>query len=127
MTPPIFAVCALDAGVTALLGADVVRLFPFGMAPQNVTRPYAVWQVIGGQPENFLAGRPDAATFNIQVDVYGDSADSVRAVAKAIQQAVELDATVTAYRGESREQSTMLHRTSFDVDWIVLAADDSSS
>ena len=46
----IFATCAADPAVTALLGTAPVRLFPFGMAPAGVVKPYAVWQQVGNEP-----------------------------------------------------------------------------
>ena len=119
MYPPIFQVAAADPGVTALLGAAPTRLYPFGEAPQGVTYPYAVWQSAGGAPENFLAGRPDADSYTTQVDVYADTADSARKVAKALRDAVELVAHVVAWRGDSRDPETKKYRFSFDVAWIV--------
>ena len=119
MYPPIFATCKANAGVTALLGSSPVRLYLFGTAPQGVTKPYAVWQAVGGAPENFLGDRPDADSFTLQVDVYADTAATARSVAAAISYAVETVAHVTSWRGESREQETKDYRSSFDVDWIV--------
>lgn len=119
MYPPIFSTCKADAGVTALLGTNPCRLYLFGEAPQGVAKPYAVWQSVGGQPENFLGQRPDADSFTLQVDVYADTAASARAVAVALSHAIEAVAYVTSWRGESRKQETKDYRSSFDVDWIV--------
>lgn len=121
MTPPIQQVCAQDAAVTALLGAGAdLRLYSFGEAPDGVTRPYAVWQMVSGEPENYLAGRPDADGFTLQVDVYGTTGTSVRQVRDAIRDAIELQAYVTRWGGESRDPTTKSYRSSFDVDWMVL-------
>ena len=119
MYPPIFATCKADAGVTALLGSNPVRLYLFGTAPQGVTKPYAVWQSAGGRPENFLGDRPDVDNFTLQVDVYADTASAARSVAAAISYAVETVANVTSWRGESRDIETKDYRSSFDIDWIV--------
>ncbi|AGZ36529.1 MAG: DUF3168 domain-containing protein [Pseudomonas sp.] len=120
MTPPIFQVCSQDAGVTALLGAGAdLRLYSFGEAPDSVTKPYAVWQLVNGTPENYLAGRPDVDGFTLQVDVYGSTSTSVRQVRDAIRDAVELRANVTRWGVEGRDPTTKNYRTSFDVDWIV--------
>jgi hypothetical protein len=119
-TPPIFALCAANVGVTALLGSNPVRFFMFGMAPQNVQKPYAVWQVVAGKPENYLAGRPDAEGHTIQVDVYGDSASQTRSTLSAIEGAIELNCYITRYGGESRDPVTMNYRSTMDVDWISL-------
>ncbi|MCO5364807.1 DUF3168 domain-containing protein [Pseudomonas alliivorans] len=116
---PIFAVCAADPGVTALLGIEPTRLYPFGEAPEGVAKPYAVWQVITGSPENYLAGRPDIDGLTLQVDVYAVSAGGARSVAEAISQAIELRAHVVRWGGENKDPETKLYRSSFDIDWLV--------
>lgn len=119
MTPPLFSVCAASSAVTALLGSSPVRLWPFGEAVQGAAKPYAVWQVIGGAPENYINQVPDADRFLVQVDVYAETGASARSVAEALRNAIEPHAHITAWRGESREQDTRLYRFSFDVSWIV--------
>jgi len=119
MFPPIFQVAAADPGVTALLGPGPVRLYPFGEAPQGVTLPYAVWQLVSGSPENYLAGRPDVDSFTLQVDVYASTVASARAVGAALRDAVELHAHITRWGGESRNRETGRYRLNFDCDWFV--------
>ncbi|WP_028627656.1 tail completion protein gp17 [Metapseudomonas resinovorans] len=117
MFAPLFQVCAADAAVQVALGNNPVRLYPFGEAPQNVARPYAAWQGIGGAPENFLSQRPDIDRFAIQVDVYADTATAARNAAKALRDAIEPHAHITRWGGESRDPVTNHYRVSFDVDW----------
>ncbi|MGE7096382.1 DUF3168 domain-containing protein [Pseudomonas fulva] len=120
MTPPIFQACAASAAVTALLGSGAdLRLYSFGEAPQGVAKPYAVWQLIGGSPDNYLAGRPDVDSARLQVDVYGTTATSARQVRDAIRDAIELRSNITRWGGEGRDPTTKNYRTSFDVDWMV--------
>ena len=120
MTPPIFQACAASAAVTALLGSGAdLRLYSFGEAPQGVTKPYAVWQLIGGSPDNYLAGRPDVDSASLQVDVYGTTSISARQVRDAIRDAIELRSNITRWGGEGRDPTTKNYRVSFDVDWIV--------
>lgn len=120
--PPIFQVCSVDPAVTAWLGESPCRLYLFGLAPQSHETPYAVWQVISGLPENYLAGRPDADSFTLQVDVYARTASESRSVAQVLMYAIELHAHVVGYRGEERDTETGLYRSGFDVDWIVSRA-----
>jgi hypothetical protein len=120
MYPPIFAVCSASSAVKALVGNSPVRLYPFGEAPQGVIKPYVVWQVIGGSPENYINQVPDVDYYSLQVDVYGDDAASVRGVAEALRDAIEPVAYITAWRGESRDPETRDYRYSFDIDWHVL-------
>lgn len=120
MSAPIFEICSKSAGVGALLGKGVdTRLYSFGEAPEGVAKPYAVWQVISGSPENYLAGRPDADGFTLQVDVYAATGTAARKVRTAIRDAIELRAHVTRWGAEARDPATKNYRTSFDVDWIV--------
>lgn len=116
---PIFTVSAADAGVRALLGVTPHRLYPFGEAPEGVAKPYAVWQLVTGSPENYLAGRPDMDGFTLQVDVYAATASSARAVTDAIAHAIELKANVVRWGGENKDAATNLYRSSFDIDWLV--------
>lgn len=118
MIPPIFSLCAADSAVTALIGSNPVRLYPFGEAPQDVAKPYAVWQTINGSPENFLAGRPDADNYSVQVDVYGITSASVLQVSEALRDALELDAYITNWGNTSRDTETKHYRYSFGVDFI---------
>lgn len=116
-TPPIFTACQASAGVRAIFGSSPMRVYMFGMAPQDVKKPYAVWQVIGGSPENYLAGRPDTERHALQIDVYADSASVARSALSAIEHAIELDCYITRYGGESRDPQTLNYRSSMDVDW----------
>jgi hypothetical protein len=117
MFPPIFQVAAADPGVTALLGTAPVRLFPFGEAPEGTPLPYAVWQLVSGSPENYLAGRPDMDGFTLQIDVYAATGASARAVGAALRDSIELRAHITRWGGESKDEETGRYRLSFDVDW----------
>jgi hypothetical protein len=122
MFAPIFVIAAADAAVTALIGTgapgDPVRLFPFGEAPEGVQLPYAVWRNITGGPENQLNSRPKADTFNLQVDIYGASAASVRAVTFALNNALETHGHITRWGRENRDKDTGNYHYDFDIDFI---------
>ena len=111
MIAPIFAVCAASQAVRDLLGSNPVRLYPFGMQDDNIVYPYAVWQNVGGSPEN--------DHYSLQVDVYGDTDTDVIAVARALRDAIEGKAYITRWGEQSRDPETMRYRYSFDVDWIT--------
>ncbi|MBZ5489144.1 DUF3168 domain-containing protein [Halomonas aquamarina] len=115
--PPLFRVCAANAGVTALLGVNPTRLFPFGGAPENVPKPYAVYQVLNGVPENYLAEPPDVDDWSIQVDIYATTVSDVNAVLAALRRAIEPHAYITRLGGTGTEPNTQLKTTSFDVSW----------
>ena len=121
MIPPIFASVSASNAVKALLGSAPVRFYPFDLAPQPGTpayaEPYAVWQIVGGNPENYLGTLPDADRYTIQVDVYAATTTSARAVAEALRDAIEPHAYITRWGDESTDTETGLSRTGFDVDW----------
>lgn len=121
MFPPVFPAVDSSSACRALLraAAGPTRFYQFGMAPQNVVKPYAVWQRVYGLPENYLGDLPDADSFSLQIDVYASSADSARSVAVALRDAIEPVAYITAWLGESIDPDTLNNRFSFQVDWIV--------
>lgn len=119
MFPPIYEVCAASPAVTSLLGTNPVRLFAFGEAPQNEARPYAVWQMVTGSPENYVGDRPDIDRYLIQIDVYAVGGATSRSVALALRDAIEPGAHIVGWRGEGRDPDTRMYRYSFDVEWFV--------
>lgn len=116
MIPPIYPVCAASAAVQAELG-NPPNLWPFGEAPEGVTDPYAVWQVITGAPENYINQVPDMDSYSLQVDVYGKTGESVTDVAKALRDAIEPHAHITSWGGQSKDPETKRYRYTFSVDW----------
>lgn len=119
-TAPIFQITSADAELSLLLDSDgIFRLFMFGMAPQNVERPYAVWQLISGSPQNYISGRPDTEAHTLQIDVYAKTASEARTVLGSLERALEVHCHVRRYNGESRDTETKDYRASMDVDWIT--------
>lgn len=118
MFPPIFTVCAADSAVQAALGSNPVRFVPF-WSKTRPAKPYAVWQVIGGAPENYLGDVPDTDSWAVQVDVYADTLTEARTAAQALRDAIEPVAYITSWRGEDRDPTTDTYRYSFDTEWIA--------
>jgi hypothetical protein len=114
MFPPFFDTVKNVAAVKAAFG-NSPRIFPHGMADQNTLKPYCVFQVITGNPENYLGQLPDMDSFGVQVDVYAASPQAAADGAKAIRDAVEPVAYVDAWRGQFKDPDTTLFRFSFDV------------
>ena len=119
MYPPIFSLVSADVTVKSLLGSNPVRVFPFGSAPDRVSLPYAVWQLVSGEPENYIGNTPDMDSFIVQVDVYADTPSQAREAAEALRDAIEPHAHIIAWRGESRDRDTKNFRYSFDVEFLT--------
>ena len=120
--PPVFELASYSVAVRAHLGSDPIRLYAFGRAPQAKAYPYAVWQVVGGQPENFLGTLPDADRYVVQIDIYASSITEARTIAEALRDALQESAYVVAWRGESVDQETQKFRFGFDVEFITRRA-----
>lgn len=118
--PPIFAAVDVPA-VQAVLktGAGPLRFYSFGLAPQDVALPYAVWQNVFGSPENYFGNRPDVDSCGVQVDVYGETASSVLTVAEKLRGALEGVCYITAWRGTSIDPDTSNYRLTFECQWFV--------
>lgn len=119
MTPPIFKILNSDNAVKALLASNnILRVFEFGLAPDQPTLPYVVWSTIAGTPANYLATRPDMDRTLIQIDCYGATASQVKQVANVVRTAIEMDCYITALRGTERETDNS-YRIGFDASWQV--------
>jgi hypothetical protein len=122
MYPPIFQICASDTSVLAVLGdGPRVRLYPFGHVPHDLKlekRPYAVWQITYGTPENSLSNLPDTDYVGLQVFVYGDP-ENCREATDALTAALEPHAHVTGWDGEGHDADTDDYWVTFSVDWFV--------
>lgn len=123
MIPPVFATLNASSAVKALIGSNPVRAYQFGRAPQpgssGYAVPYVTWQLIGGTPENYLAQAPDIDSLTVQVDCWGESADSARTVADAVRNALQAVAYIVSWQGESKDPDTQKYRYSFDVDFYT--------
>lgn len=118
MYPPAFSIAAANAGVTAVLGSNPVRFYPFGKAPQNETRPYAIQQLIYGNPDNSLSCVPSIDNFGVQIDCYAKTVTDARNVAAALRDAFEETYNhIVSWNGEDWEVSTGLYRVSFTVEF----------
>lgn len=119
MLPPIQALVTAYAPAVALLGNNPVRFYSFGAAPEGETRPYAVWQIANGTPENYINDRPDIDDMGIQVDVYATTMVEAVAVAEKIRDAIEGDSHITLWRGMGKDEATKLYRFLFISDWLT--------
>lgn len=122
MQPPLFAILSKDADIKHVFGNEI-RVYPFGEAITESGKPpappYAVWQVISGNPENYLAHRPDIDSISTQFDIYAKTGKEALQAAQALRHALELDCYITSIRNFGIDADTQLKRFSFDADWLV--------
>lgn len=100
---------------TNLLGTDPVRFFDFGSAPQLETLPYATWQVLSGEPFNYLSGQPSDELLEVQIDIWAETAAECRTVARAVRRAIDptihISHYVSAWDAESNLYRTVIRCT----------------
>jgi hypothetical protein len=118
MIPPVFEILAADPDISDLLGTSPVRVYPFGEAPEKVTRPYATYSVFNGVPENYITGRSDMDNIGTQIDVWSESSDNCNAIAETIRAALEDYAHMTGWASNERDPETQLFRTRMDFDFF---------
>lgn len=119
MYPPIFELCSADANVQTNIGTSPCRLYPWGEAPQGVAKPYAVWQNIGGGPENYINQVPDTDLFILQLDVYDTTPSGARDAAQALRDVIEQHAHITSFGGDGQDPDTNNYRWRATINWIV--------
>lgn len=122
MYPEIFKLARDSAAVTALLGSPLPRFWPFDVAPgpneAGYGVPYAVHQLVYGNPDNSLSCVPSEDLFGIQIDAYAANASDARDVAEALRDAIEQSRNpVVAWNGESWDQPSGLYRVSFTAEF----------
>lgn len=113
MNPPVAELLAASAAVTALVGTGPVRIFE-DVAPQNTARPYIVWRVVYGTPENYLGQPPGIDYCRVQIDCYGEHAAQAREVALAVRNALQPHATEIGRNPNVADPETGLRSYSFD-------------
>ena len=93
----LFELVAANPDCTALLGSNPVKFFEFGTAPALEQPPYATWQILQGEPYNFLNGQPTNDMIEAQIDVWASTAAEARATARAIRRALDPFITITHF------------------------------
>jgi hypothetical protein len=76
------------SAVSALVGTRVYYV----QAPQDVARPYVVYTLVAGTPQNQFDGTPGIEQYRVQIDAYTDEAQgagAARALLKACRDELE--------------------------------------
>jgi len=109
MTPPVFALLNASAAVKALIGASPMRCWE-DVAPQESTplRPYIVWSVVGGTPENYLDQVPTMDSGRVRLGVWSNSVTERRTLANAVIAAIEPSAYMVGIPVGTYEPETKL-------------------
>ena len=118
MIPPIVSIARQYPELVELLGDNPFRFYAFGDAGDNKVYPYVTYQNIGGEPENFLADRPDADSFTLQINCWAKTELEAAAVADAVSYSLELNCHVIGWGGTDRDPLTRNYRCVFTLEFI---------
>lgn len=117
MNPRIFPILRDDTQVTALLGTNPMRFFPWGRAPQKPQTPYAVYAVYNALPENYLGQTPDIDNKGTQINIYAKTAESLEDCFTAIRDALEPYGHMTSYATPDLDAETDLYSCRMEFDF----------
>lgn len=119
---PIFKLAKDSPQLVSLLtdeASQIFKVFEFGLAPQEIKPPYVVHQLIAGAPSQALACRPDYEMQLVQVDCYAATAADAKAVHQALEDALEVWASINSYKQTTIDADTGLFRRGFDVSFFL--------
>lgn len=117
MIPPVFTILSADTTVTALLGTTPLRVFP-DQAPQNTIKPYAVYTMFSGTPQNTFDEAAEVDILSTQIDIWADTSGSCQAVAEVVRTSLEPYAYLTSFASSAPDDQTPEYRVRLDFDFF---------
>lgn len=116
MIPPVYQVLTAVPAIVAIVGD---RIFGSGVATQDKSRPYIVWQIVSANPDNNLSDTPEQDAQRVQVDVYSISEQICRQLETLVRDALEAQMHIVYGPWNDYEVETKLYRWSQDVSWLL--------
>ena len=117
MLPPIFRTLNIPA-IQALVGTNPARIYDFGHAPDGTAAPYIVFFQVGGAPHEQISGAPESDTDTVQIDCYAKDRAQIRALAKAVQTALDAAGQSNKLVVQGFDVDTGLYRIGLETSWI---------
>lgn len=114
MLPNLYQILSNNTTVNTIISGRVYR---HGSAPQMTEKPFIIWQLTSGSPENTLGNIPDIDSLSIQVDCYHQTDAGVIELATAVRDTLEPLAHMTGIPVDQREDETRLYRMTLEFDW----------
>lgn len=113
----LFTILNSDIQVKLRLGSNPLRVYPWGRAPSDVKKPYAVYAVYSGVPENYLGQVPDIDNKGTQINIYADTADSLEKCFIAVRNSLEPHAHMTNFTTPDQDADTNLFSCRMEFDF----------
>lgn len=118
MLPPVFKTLNIP-DIQQFVGSNPARIYDFGHAPDGTAVPYIVFSQVAGAPHEQISGAPESDSDLVQIDCYADDRGQIRALASAVQAALDGAGQSNRISVQLYEGDTQLYRIGFDVDWIA--------
>ena len=114
---PLYNLCSQNAPLAALItdgaGLKVGEFDANGMTEA----PYICWQIINTNPEQYLANASDMDDVYVQIDIYANTKESARQIARLLRTIIEDQCYIESYTGVERDTETNLYRIRLDSRW----------
>lgn len=117
MISPVFAALNASAPVKALLGSKPLRLFPWGAAPENVTKPYATYGIFNGSPENYLGNLPDIDRQGTEINIWASTGKDCEDCYNAIKAVLEPLGHLLNFQLSIKDPETQLYTARMEFDF----------
>lgn len=113
MQPPVFSLLTTGApgtAVKAIVGTSPPMIWE-DVVPQEfaLRRPYIVWSIIGGTPENYLDQVPTMDSGRVRIGVWSLSPTERRTLMAAVRTAIEPSAHMVGIPVGTYEEDTKLY------------------
>lgn len=113
MFPPVFSLLTTGAAgtaVKAIVGSNPPQIWEDVVPQQHSTaRPYIVWSIVGGLPENYLDQVPTMDSGRVRIGVWSESVTERRTLANAVIAAIEPSAHMVGIPVGTYEPETQLY------------------
>lgn len=94
-----------------------LRVFPYGRAPEKVAKPYAVYSVINGRPENYLDTTPNIDSKLTQISIYAETDSSLTLCYNAVRDVLEPYAHMVSFSTPDIDADTNLSSCRIDFEF----------
>lgn len=117
MNPSIFSILNASSPVKLILGANPLRVYPWGRAPEKPILPYAVYTVYNANPENYLDKVPDIDNKGTQIDIYAQSGQTLESAFVSVRDALEPYAHMISFATPVQDADTNFYSCRMEFDF----------
>jgi hypothetical protein len=116
MFPNVYALLQAAPAVVGIVGTKIGGR---GSMPQETAAPYITWFVVTDDPHNTLSEAPGSDFNTVQIDCWSMDEAQVKALARAVRDALDAAGHHNRVVVDLREPATMLYRVGIEADLIT--------